>query len=112
VSLAHRPAVAIRPLRGVDTDRLVAAGLMVLVAVPLIVFILYPLFAILRKSIEVPGGVGLAHYIRYFGQARFLPVLSNTSPSRSRPPSSPSSSPTSSPMPCTGPCCPVAPCCG
>ena len=78
MSVAHRQAPAIRLLRGVDTDRLVAAGLMVLVAVPLIVFILYPLVAILRKSFEAPTGVGLANYVRYFGQAKFLPVLWNT----------------------------------
>jgi iron(III) transport system permease protein len=78
VSVARRPAAAIRPLRGLDGDRLAAAGLLLLVAVPLIVFILYPLASILRKSVETPAGLGLAHYARYLGQHRFLPVLWNT----------------------------------
>jgi iron(III) transport system permease protein len=78
VSVAHPPAAAVRPLHGLDTDRLVAGGLLVLVAIPLVVFILYPLVAILRKSVETPAGIGLAHYLRYFGQPRFLAVLWNT----------------------------------
>jgi iron(III) transport system permease protein len=78
VSVAPRPAAAIRPLRGLDGDRLAAGGLLVLVAVPLAVFILFPLVAILRKSVETPSGIGLANYAGYFGQSKFLPVLWNT----------------------------------
>jgi iron(III) transport system permease protein len=78
MSPAEPPAPAGRAARALDGDRLVAAGLLVLVAVPLCVFVLYPLVAILRKSVEGPGGVGLAHYVRYFGQPKFVQVLWNT----------------------------------
>jgi iron(III) transport system permease protein len=69
---------AARPARALDGDRLVAAGLLALVAVPLCVFILYPLIAILRKSLEAPAGFGLANYLRYFAQPKFVQVLWNT----------------------------------
>ena len=71
-------AAAVRPGRAVDPDRLVAAGMLVLVAVPLCVFILYPLVAILRKSFETPAGFGLANYVRSFGQPKFVQVVWNT----------------------------------
>ncbi len=78
MTVAGARAAALRPVRVFDGDRAVAAGLLVLVAVPLVVFILYPLVAILRKSVEAPAGVGLANYGRYFGQPKFLPILWNT----------------------------------
>jgi iron(III) transport system permease protein len=69
---------AARPGRVLDADRWVAAGMLAAVAVPLCVFILYPLVAILRKSFETSAGVGLANYARYFGQPKFVQVVWNT----------------------------------
>lgn len=76
--MAVAPTVLARRPRAVDTDRLVGAGLIVLVAVPLVVFILYPLASILRKSFETPAGLGLANYARYFGQPKFTQVVVNS----------------------------------
>lgn len=78
MSVTDARAAAIRPVRAFDTDRLVAAGMLLLVAVPLCVFILYPLVAILRKSFETPAGVGLGNYVRYFGQPKFVQLVWNT----------------------------------
>ena len=78
MSVTDARAAAVRPVRAFDTDRLVAAGMLLLVAVPLCVFILYPLVAILRKSFETPAGVGLGNYLRYFGQPKFVQLVWNT----------------------------------
>jgi iron(III) transport system permease protein len=71
-------AVAVRPRRALDGDRLVAAGVLTAVAAPLCLFVVYPLATILGKSVQTPGGIGLANYVRYFGEPKFLQVLWNT----------------------------------
>ena len=76
--MARASTAVVRPAHGVDTDRLVALGVVVLVALPLVVFMLYPLAAILRKSFETPAGLGLGNYLRYFGAPKFAQVVANT----------------------------------
>jgi iron(III) transport system permease protein len=71
-------AALLRPLRGLDADRLVALAVVVLVGVPLVVFILYPLWSILGRSFDTPAGPGLDHYVRYFGTPKFVQVVWNT----------------------------------
>ena len=61
-----------------DGDRLTALGLALLVAVPLVVFVLVPLASILQRSFLVGDGVGLDNYLRYFGNARFVGIIWNS----------------------------------
>jgi len=72
-------AAVLRRARALDTDRLVALGAVVTVGVPLVLFILYPLVSILRKSFDTPEGLGFANYVRYFGTPKFVQVVWNTS---------------------------------
>jgi iron(III) transport system permease protein len=65
-------------VRGVDTDRLALAALGGTVVLLLAVFVLVPLFAILRLSVVTPDGIGLANYARELGSPKFLHVLRNS----------------------------------
>ena len=49
------------PARPFDTDRLALWALTAAVAVPLIVFVVVPIVAILRLSFVTPDGIGLAN---------------------------------------------------
>jgi iron(III) transport system permease protein len=64
-------AVAPARARRLDADRLTAAAVLAGVGLPLLVFILYPLASILRKSFDTPAGLGLGNYVRYFGDPKF-----------------------------------------
>jgi iron(III) transport system permease protein len=61
-----------------DADRLAVWGLTAAVAVPLAVFVVVPLIAILRLSFVSPDGIGLANYAREFGSPKFLRILANS----------------------------------
>jgi iron(III) transport system permease protein len=61
-----------------DRDRVVVTAFGALVAVPLLLFVAYPLWAILSLSFHTSEGVGLANYIRYFGTVRAWTIVSNT----------------------------------
>jgi iron(III) transport system permease protein len=61
-----------------DSDRYVVAGFAVLVAAPLLVFVAYPLWNILRLSFQTEAGFGFEHYLRYFGTQRSLTIIQNT----------------------------------
>jgi iron(III) transport system permease protein len=64
--------------RRVDSDKLVSIGLSAVIAIPLIVFVLVPLWAILNRSFVTPDGFGLANYVRYFTDARFVGIIWNS----------------------------------
>jgi iron(III) transport system permease protein len=66
------------PARKIDTDRIAVLGLTAAVVVPLIVFVVVPLFAILRLSFVTPEGVGLANYAREFGSPKFARIVANS----------------------------------
>jgi iron(III) transport system permease protein len=76
MAVAHAPALR-RP-RALDTDRLVAIGVVLLVAAPLVLFILYPLGTILAKSFQTDAGAGLGNYARYFSRPRFVEIIWNS----------------------------------
>ena len=61
-----------------DTDRYVIWGLAAAVVVPLIVFVLVPLVAILRLSFVTPEGLGLANYVREFASPKFSRIVANS----------------------------------
>jgi iron(III) transport system permease protein len=71
-------AAATARARWLDADRLTAAALLAGVGIPLVVFVLYPLAAILGKSFETPGGLGLENYVRYFGEPRLVQIIGNS----------------------------------
>ncbi len=71
------PAIGTRS-RGLDADQLTAAAVLTGVGLPLVVFILYPLASILRKSFETPAGLGLGNYVRYFGEPKFGQVVGHS----------------------------------
>jgi iron(III) transport system permease protein len=64
--------------RRLDADNLVALGLTAAIAVPLVVFVLVPLWAILNRSFVTPDGFGLANYVHYFTNARFVGIIWNS----------------------------------
>ena len=66
------------PARPFDTDRLALWALTAAVAVPLIVFVVVPIVAILRLSFVTPDGIGLANYAREFASPKFSRVLVNS----------------------------------
>jgi iron(III) transport system permease protein len=63
---------------GIDRDRLAVWAFAALVAAGLLLFVLYPLWAILSSSFLTPEGVGLGNYTRYFGTARAVGIVYNT----------------------------------
>ncbi|MGH6920076.1 MAG: ABC transporter permease subunit, partial [Geminicoccaceae bacterium] len=63
---------------GFDRDRAVVAVFGALVAVPLLLFVAWPLWSILSLSFHTEDGVGLANYTRYFGTARAWSIVGNT----------------------------------
>jgi iron(III) transport system permease protein len=71
-------AAATARARWLDADRLTAAALLAGVGIPLVVFVLYPLAAILGKSFETSAGLGLDNYVRYFGEPRLTQIIGNS----------------------------------
>lgn len=70
--------LARRMPRLLDSDKLIAAGLAIVVAVPLCVFVLLPLSSILARSFVTPQGYGIANYVQYFSDARFIGIVGNS----------------------------------
>ena len=66
-----------RGLARFDRDRAVVGAFCTLVALPLLVFVAYPLWSILGRSFVTPEGLGLANY-GYFGTARAWTIVGNT----------------------------------
>ncbi|HUF86339.1 MAG TPA: ABC transporter permease subunit [Thermohalobaculum sp.] len=72
------PTRAGRLSPGLDIDRAVPAMLAVLVAVPLLVFVLFPLSSILIMSFSTPDGLGLGNYVRYLEEPKFVQIVRNS----------------------------------
>jgi iron(III) transport system permease protein len=49
-----------------------------IVAIPLVLFVLYPLIHILGRSFSTPDGLGLANYVAMLGNVRFLRITANS----------------------------------
>ncbi|HSB68748.1 MAG TPA: iron ABC transporter permease [Candidatus Methylomirabilis sp.] len=68
-----------RELRGHALARFLPAGLVVLLAAWLLVFIAYPVAVMLARSLAAKGGgLTLSHFQTFFGKAYFLRSLANT----------------------------------
>ena len=76
----NAPAEALTaPARRFDADRLVVFGLAAAVVVPLVVFVVVPLFAILRLSFVSPeGAIGFSNYVREFSDEQFTKIVRNS----------------------------------
>lgn len=61
-----------------DIDRLIPAAMAIIAAVPLVVFVLFPLVSILEKSFETPDGFGLDNYVRYLREPKFVDIVLNS----------------------------------
>ena len=61
------------------TDRHIKIGMTLVAAVPLLTFVLYPLWAILQKSFQLPDGAwGFGNYTRYFADPGFVKIVNNS----------------------------------
>jgi iron(III) transport system permease protein len=73
------PRPAARPLPPVRAARLLPPALAALLVAWLVVFIAYPVVAVLARSVTAPdGGLTLAHFGTFFGKPYFLRSLANT----------------------------------
>ena len=64
--------------RNIRKRRLYAMLPALVVALPLMLFVLYPLAHILGRSFSVPGGYGFANYVAMLGNERFLRITLNS----------------------------------
>ncbi|MGF1609246.1 MAG: ABC transporter permease subunit [Kiloniellales bacterium] len=76
--VTERIVAAPRLLSGAKLDQLVVIGFAALVAAPLLAFVAYPVWSILRLSFDTPAGLGFDHYLRYFSTARAVDIVTNT----------------------------------
>jgi iron(III) transport system permease protein len=75
MSTAARPA---RPTLRVS-ERQIKVAFTLTAAVPLLVFVLYPLWAILKKSFIIEDGTwGMDNYVRYFTEPKFVTIINNS----------------------------------
>lgn len=71
-------APAARPLRGLSEENIKIAFTLA-AAIPLLTFILYPLWAILRMSfVLADGSWGVQNYTRYFSDPDFVKIVENS----------------------------------
>ena len=61
-----------------DREALLKIIVACMVALPLIVFVLYPLIHILGRSFQTPDGIGLGNYFSVLGNQRFLGLVYNS----------------------------------
>ncbi|MDY0162685.1 ABC transporter permease subunit [Desulfobotulus sp.] len=61
-----------------DRENLLRLGLMLLVGLPLLCFVLYPMVHILGRSFQTAEGLGLGNYLSLLGTERFLRLLKNS----------------------------------
>ena len=71
---------AVAPTRAAktDSDRIAVVGLAIAVTLPLVVFVVAPLFEILKSSFVTPDGIGLGNYVRYVDSPKFGRVVGNS----------------------------------
>jgi iron(III) transport system permease protein len=61
-----------------DADRIAVFGLAVAVVVPLLVFVVTPLFEIFKLSFVTEDGIGVGNYVRYINSPKFAKVVGNS----------------------------------
>ncbi|WP_084301920.1 ABC transporter permease subunit [Desulfonatronovibrio hydrogenovorans] len=81
ISLAQKARYAggfIQRALPMDREALLKIIVACMVALPLIVFVLYPLIHILGRSFQTPDGIGLSNYFSVLGNQRFLGLVYNS----------------------------------
>ncbi len=68
----------LRPRLLLDQDKLFAIVLVGGTGVLLVLFVLFPLWAILQKSFVTETGIGLGNFAHYLGSDRFVDIVGNT----------------------------------
>ena len=71
-------AATTRVIPRFDTDRIAVFALAVAVVVPLLVFVVAPLFGIFKTSFVTADGIGLGNYVRYVSSPKFGKVVGNS----------------------------------
>lgn len=61
-----------------DADRIAVIGLAVAVVVPLLLFVVAPLFEIFKMSFVTADGIGMGNYVRYINSPKFTRVVGNS----------------------------------
>ncbi len=75
MDLAHKQSTGAYRI----SERHIKIGMTLAAAIPLVTFVLYPLWAILKKSFLLPdGGWGLGNYARYFSDPGFVEIVNNS----------------------------------
>jgi iron(III) transport system permease protein len=75
------PGAAPAPSKGASGigERRIKTAFTLMAALPLVVFVLYPLWAILNKSfIHEDGSWGLGNYVYYFTEPKFVAIVTNS----------------------------------
>ena len=62
----------------IDADRIAVFAMALLVVVPLLVFVVAPLFEIFKMSFVTSDGIGLGNYVRYVNSPKFSKVVGNS----------------------------------
>ncbi len=71
-------AATARRIPTFDGDRVAVFALAMAVVVPLLVFVLLPLFGIFKMSFVTADGIGLGNYVRYVNGPKFAKVVGNS----------------------------------
>src|SRR5829696_2869278 len=71
-------AAASRESPKIDSDRIAVVALAAAVVVPLLVFVVAPLFEIFKMSFVTDNGIGLGNYVRYINSPKFGKVVGNS----------------------------------
>ncbi len=62
----------------IDTDRIAVFAIALVVVVPLLVFVVAPLFEIFKMSFVTSDGIGMGNYVRYVNSPKFTKVVGNS----------------------------------
>ena len=62
----------------IDTDRIAVFAMALVVVVPLLVFVVAPLFEIFKMSFVTADGIGFDNYVRYVNSPKFVKVVGNS----------------------------------
>ncbi|PLX37696.1 MAG: ABC transporter permease [Hyphomicrobiales bacterium] len=72
------PAATVEERSGIDRDKAFSWGLTLIVAIPMVLFLILPLVTILIRSLETGDGYGLGNFISTFGAGRFWGLVRNS----------------------------------
>ena len=62
----------------IDSDRVAVFALALAASLPLLIFVVWPLYGIFSMSFATPDGFGFGNYVRYFNSPKFAKVVVNS----------------------------------